>query len=211
MYNIGKERKRNPKYSKILSERSKMKSLGNYEEARSLLEELRKIPKGDPLDENYKRIKYIRYADDFIVFVIGSYEDCIKLRNLLKTFLHEKCGLTLNEDKTIITLLTKEFTFLGANIRKLRRNVFIIKDKNNKTRVSNNYIMVNAPIDKILDSLKETGIVRRKSDSSYIPWAVTNLIVRSHYEIIRFYNSKLTSILNYYSFATNYSRLGSIL
>jgi len=53
----------------------------------------------------YLNIKYIRYADDFILFVIGRYEYC--LINLLKTFLLDNCGLTLNEVKSLITLLTK--------------------------------------------------------------------------------------------------------
>jgi RNA-directed DNA polymerase len=37
-----------------------------------------------PKDENFKRLNYIRYADDFVIGVIGSYSDCVSLRDSIK-------------------------------------------------------------------------------------------------------------------------------
>ena len=34
------------------------------------------IPSFDEMDNGYKRLKYVRYADDFLIGVIGSKEDC---------------------------------------------------------------------------------------------------------------------------------------
>jgi len=73
-------------------------------------------------------------------------------KKLIKNFFLYNCGLTLNEVKTLITLLTKEFTFLGANIRKLRLIFLLPRTKTSK--LTNNYIMVIAPIPKVLDYLK---------------------------------------------------------
>lgn len=68
------------------------------------------------MDENYKRIKYVRYADDFIIGVIGSKADSETIKEDIKNFLYDKLKLTLSEEKTLITHGNKHAKFLGYEI-----------------------------------------------------------------------------------------------
>ena len=45
------------------------------------------LPSVDEMDEGYRRIKYVRYADDFIIGVIGSKSDCEAIKEDIKNFL----------------------------------------------------------------------------------------------------------------------------
>lgn len=68
----------------------------------------------DPL---FKRLQYVRYADDFLIGVIGSREDCLKIREDIAKFLLG-IQLTLSLEKTRIThASTTAASFLGAQVR----------------------------------------------------------------------------------------------
>lgn len=69
-------------------------------------------------DTQYKRLQYVRYADDFLIGVIGSKSDCEMLRCKIKDFLDSKLKMTLNLDKTKITHARDDMAaFLGTNVR----------------------------------------------------------------------------------------------
>lgn len=65
-------------------------------------------------DPNFKRIMYLRYADDFVILISGSSDDAAMIRNRVKDILIKKCGLELNKEKTIITATKDGLKFLGA-------------------------------------------------------------------------------------------------
>jgi hypothetical protein len=68
-------------------------------------------------DDKFKRLNYIRYADYFLIGVIGSKMDCIELRNKIKLFFKESLGLSLTVEKiNIINANQKSIEFLGYNI-----------------------------------------------------------------------------------------------
>lgn len=46
------------------------------------------------LDETYRRLRYVRYADDFLIGVIGSKADCVKIKSD-KTLTNIRLGMTL--------------------------------------------------------------------------------------------------------------------
>ena len=77
--------------------------------------------------------------------------------------------------------------------------------------ISNTYMQVKAPILKLIKSLEIAGFILKRKDGSIKFMGMTHLINLSHYEIIRFYNSKINGILSYYSFATNRSKLWRII
>ena len=78
------------------------------EEKLSLLRQMRTMRSVDAFDPNFKRLEYIRYADDFIVMVSGSRKDAQYIKNNIKDYLKVKCGLELNTDKTIISNIGTE-------------------------------------------------------------------------------------------------------
>jgi group II intron reverse transcriptase/maturase len=212
-FDFGKVRQTNLLYSEIRGFRRKAKDEGKYKEAKNFLKKLshgshgRKNPKHNPMDPYFKRINYIRYADNFIVLIVGKYKDCVKIRKQISEFLKENCGLNLNIEKTIISNTKKSFSFLGSEIRKLKRNEnFLVKRSDESKAVGTPRILINAPIKKIIGKLKEAKILRIKNNK-YQPIGLTYLVNLSHYDIIKYYNYKIDGILNYYSFAANRSSL----
>jgi Type II intron maturase/Reverse transcriptase (RNA-dependent DNA polymerase) len=209
----GKSRKRNPEYQRIRHQRK----ISPEEVHMSLILKMRTIPYGLPKDPNFKRMMYIRYADDFVILVEGSHDEAVYHRNLIISFLLQNCGLTLNLDKTLITNMSdNEFYFLGAEIVKLKANpsfVHQIKDSLGRKSKRRGYarLLIKAPLDKLLLATKNSGFIRQNSLGEYIPQAYTQIMNLSHYEIITFYNSKINGLLNFYAFASNYNRLRHIL
>ena len=82
---------------------------------------MRNLPSLDTRDPNFVRIKYVRYADDWLIGVIGSHELAEEIKNRVGEFLKDKLALTLSQDKTRITnARTEEAEFLGYRIRRGR-------------------------------------------------------------------------------------------
>jgi len=69
---------------------------------------------------------------------------------------------------------------------------------------------VDAPIEFILDKLKDNGFARRNQQGTLLAKGKTNMIHLSHFDIIRFFNSKITGLLNVYSFAGNFSAMNKV-
>lgn len=212
-YDLGKRRKVNPEYYKYQNKRIWAKKKDRKNEARNWLVKMRSVPKVDQMDPKFKRLKYIRYADDFVILVIGSYKDCAEIKTAISKFLLTSCGLKLNDEKTKISLLTKNWEFLGITLRKLKRGFVIpIKTKRKGTKViSNSRLLLLAPINKLKQIFVDTSIVKRDKKGNIKPWAQTHLINLTHYEIIKFYNLKINGIMQYYSFVTNRFRLGYLV
>jgi len=79
------------------------------------------MPCQDPLDPDYRRLRYIRYADDFLLGLIGSYADAVEIKYLVGTWLCDHLKLELSRDKTLITHATSGAAhFLGYEIRTQR-------------------------------------------------------------------------------------------
>ena len=202
-FEIGKLRKRNTVYRNLIYkrrvERSRVKKL-------ELTKLIRLTPSVISMDPGYKRMMYIRYADDFVVLMSASKNEAMRVKSNIKDILKNKCGSELNEEKTIITNLKHGFEFLGALIKKPSANNFMVMRSNKKIRVQTRMLML-APIDKLIDKLIQTQFAYRNSEGKPIPQAYNALINQDHYTIISFYNSKMNGILNYYTFATNLNRL----
>ena len=67
-----------------------------------------KHPSTDPMDDSFKRIQYVRYADDFLIGVIGNKEDAKKIKADLTNFLREVLKLELSQEKHSLLMLPKE-------------------------------------------------------------------------------------------------------
>jgi group II intron reverse transcriptase/maturase len=75
-----------------------------------------KLPSKDPMDQNYRRLKYVRYADDWLIGIIGSKEDAVRIKEELTEFIRNKLKLELSQEKTLITNSRKFARFLGYDI-----------------------------------------------------------------------------------------------
>ena len=126
-FDKGKKRRENPlhaKYSrKAIRLRKAIRNATDEDIKRELLSQLkvveamtRNASASMAMDSNYKRLKYIRYADDFLIGVIGSKDDCVKMKKDFTTFMRDKLKLELSEEKTLITNAQDSAKFLGYEI-----------------------------------------------------------------------------------------------
>jgi Type II intron maturase/Reverse transcriptase (RNA-dependent DNA polymerase) len=205
----GLKRRINPEYKSLAVKRSKSTDALTRADLLSQMRKVRRTFMGDP---NFKRLEYIRYADDFIVFVSGTLKDAEFIKSNIQDYLKSNCGLELNLDKTVISnLLDDKWVFLGAEIKRLKSNPEWRVNHVNGEAVGVPKILVKAPISDILNELKKGGFVRQNAQRNFYPQGYTKIMNLSHYEILSFYNSKIHGILNFYSFASNRFALSSIL
>jgi len=64
--NRGVRRVHNPAYQKVQRELAEARHRGDTATARSLRRKLRSLPTQDPCDPGYRRLRYVRYADDSV-------------------------------------------------------------------------------------------------------------------------------------------------
>jgi hypothetical protein len=83
----------------------------------------RKLPSRDPYQEGYRNIKYIRYADDFLVGVLGPRRLANEVKEKIQKHLREELSIELNMEKTKITHVSKGIPFLGYVFK--RRSLYI--------------------------------------------------------------------------------------
>jgi hypothetical protein len=107
----------NREYSRLARRRQDARRRGDRAGARELAQQMRTVPYGDPMDPGYRRLKYIRYADDHILGFIGPKAEAEQIKAELAAFLRETLALGLNQSKTLIThARTRAARFLGYEI-----------------------------------------------------------------------------------------------
>lgn len=166
----------------------------------------------DPMDKNYRRMKYVRYADDFVIGIAGSKQEAKEIKKVVKDFLNERLQLELSEEKTVITHLENGVPFLGYEFRLWKQQkVTRVQYKNlshpMKKRTLSGAIKLVVPQSKIhafaikngYGNLDDFKITHRKS-----------LINNSELEVLMTYNAELRGIANYYKLANNYHHLDKL-
>lgn len=173
------KRKANPEYERMRGaiERAKRRNAKIWDELndaerkhraaalRNMKAELRTLPRSDPFDINYKSLQYIRYADDFIIGVIGSKEDAEAVKSDLASYLSEKLKLTLSAEKTKITHTSEFARFLGYDITVSRSQEIKKNKKGSKSRVYSAVVKLYTPHEKYRAKLLELGAIRINKDS----------------------------------------------
>ena len=77
----------------------------------------RVIPRGDVHDPRYRRLRYIRYADDHLLGFTGPKAEAEQIKQRLAEFLRDDLKLELNQDKTLVThARTQAASFLGYQV-----------------------------------------------------------------------------------------------
>jgi hypothetical protein len=99
-FNRGKVRKTFPRYQALMNKIKKTKTI---DEKLALRKQYRRIPSRDPMDNNYRRLSYVRYADDFLIGVIRSRKVAEEMKHDVAKFLREQLRLELNLGKTKLT------------------------------------------------------------------------------------------------------------
>jgi len=159
-----------------------------------------------------KKFTFVRYADDWLVGVCGTKQDCIELKAEISEFLSTELKLTLSEEKTLITHSSENIRFLGYDIC-VRRNHEVKGHsmKNGTWRKSRSLHMkvaLTIPLkDKIEKFMFSKGVIRQKPNGELQPIHRAGLLNLADCEIVEQYNAEARGICNYYNMACNYHTL----
>lgn len=116
-YTRGNRRAFNPAYRRAQYQVRRARQHGDRSEARALGKHLRSLPSQDPNDPGYRRLRYVRYADDTVLGFIGPRSEAERIKSRLAEFLANDLALELSQEKTLIThARTGAARFLGYEI-----------------------------------------------------------------------------------------------
>lgn len=216
-FNKGEKRKRSPEYERIGNRIGKLRRRVEYlrasgkpnpdvigsmlDQISQLSAERRTAPATDSFDPNYRRLRYCRYADDFLIGVIGSKAEARQIMDEVRTFLANTLKLEVSEKKSGINHASDGARFLGYDVlteghphphkadfggrRVIRRG---LKDR----------LRLRVPREKVLQ------FVNAKGWGDYDACKPTRrpaLLHASDVEIAAAYNAELRGFATYYALA----------
>lgn len=172
-------------------------------------------------DDSYTRVHYVRYADDFIIGVEGSASMTKEILRKVELFVEKDLSLKFNPDKTGITKYSdKPVKFLGYNIMAphmtgISKPLENIKVEGGRTVTRRKKIRIRFQMDlnRVLKKLEARKIIRKRTSHRYHNKLVYrgrfrgNLVNMDHADILRYYNSVIRGIHNYYDFVGNRGKL----
>ncbi|MCL2135900.1 MAG: hypothetical protein FWH37_10245 [Candidatus Bathyarchaeota archaeon] len=145
-YNTGKRRANNKEYVAIIEKKKKYKRLGDWAKVKELGKLSQTLPTKDTTDPCFKRLRFTRYADDWLIGFIGSKKEAQDIKTELTLYLKQELKLVLNQEKTLITNARYgEARFLGYDIDVMHSDA---KHRNGR-RTINGKIRLKVPRDKI--------------------------------------------------------------
>ncbi len=199
-YTKGNRRKAHPGYNELNWRAWQMRKEGKAQEARTLRKAAQQLPTQDPTDPNFRRLKYVRYADDWLIGFIGTKEEALEIKERIKAYLHEELKLDLSEEKTLVThARTQAARFLGYDISTMQADSYRPK----KGRYANGKVRLNIPLDvlksKCQGYMQGGKAIHRKE--------LTN---ESVYTIIAQYQAQYRGLVQYYQMANNLYRFSSL-
>jgi nicotine oxidoreductase len=199
-FDVGTKPKANPLWISYRNKKVRAKTIEDKQKWHQLLTS---TPSTDLMDDSFKKLVFVRYADDWIIGVRGTKEDCKGLLDQISNYLKVELKLNLSETKTLITNARKEKAiFLGTSIG-ISQHQSYSRTYGYSTRNAKE-IRMEAPKNRIIKKLNESGIM--KGDVA-IPKYIWNSNTKD--EIILLYNSIYRGIINYYSFTHNLNELSS--
>lgn len=206
------------KHERLRKKYEKMKDILPKDERKELIKQLKNVQLEKlqmlvyPVkDENYKRLTYNRYADDFVIGIIGSKAEANQTKEVIKQFLQETLKLTLSEEKTKVTHSADKIRYLGYDISVSRDKSFTRTSTGSLQRLWYGKVKLTMPKEKWISKLQEYKTFKIVKDENGIErWKTMhrkNLTSRNDIEIISKYNAEIRGIYNYYCLAQNVSTL----
>ena len=195
-YTRGNKQKANSAYNRLSRRIKCYQDKGDYKKAHQLIVERRNLPSVDTYDTTYRRLRYVRYADDFILGFTGSKAEAKDIKKQIGDFLKIKLHLELSQEKTLITHATEESAkFLGYEIKAQRVNDYI----DNKGRRSVNGVIALFVPASVIESKCHQYMKNGKSIHR------NNLLHDDDFSIVQTYQQEYRGLVQYYILAQNLS------
>ena len=178
-------------------------------EIAQLSKQMLSIPHKDAMDADFRRLQYVRYADDFLISVIGSKSECETIKADITQFMREQLKLELSDEKTLITHAQDKAKFLGYEIF-IRKSDAVKRNKDGVLKRDFNGAEVltlnSAVIQKKLTEYNALEV--RNIDGKDIWWSKPRryMTPMKPEDILAQYNAEIRGLYNYYSLATNVSK-----
>ena len=145
-----------------------------------------------------KKLYYIRYIDNLVVGIVGSKKDAVDIKKTVSSFLEKNLKLVLNNEKSVITYFRKKPIFFLDTL--IRRN--LKTEKNFKISKKIMQPILEAPIKDLFLKFTMDGFFKKRGDK-FVPTKVGWLINLNHADILKYYNSIIKKVLNFYSLSNN--------
>ena len=197
----GTKRSANLTWHNLTRRAVKERKRGNHAQAAQLRQETQQLPSRDPFDPNYRRLRYVRYADDFVLGFSRPKAEAEQIKESLETFLLDTLKLELSRKKTLITHATSQAArFLGYELVNQQVN-----DKLDHTgrRSVNGRIGLRVPA-KVIDQHCRAYMENGKPTHRHI------LIHDEDYSIVARYQAEFRGVVQYYILAHNVSHFGRL-
>jgi group II intron reverse transcriptase/maturase len=199
-YTRGARRKGNPEYKRVENRLARARQHGDRAAARDLEKQLRTLPSVDPADPGYRRLRYLRYADDHLLGFTGPKAEAEEIKARLARFLRETLGLELNQQKTLIThARSRPARFLGYHVTVQHNDTTRTAGR----RSANGNIALRVPPDVV-----KAQCARYREHGK--PWHRTRLQNLDDYDIVRTYGAEYRGVVNYYLLAQDVWRLHTL-
>jgi group II intron reverse transcriptase/maturase len=225
-WNIGEERRFVKGYQSRKSLTTKDKEfIAEYPELKSAIGTVKhnrwvlgENPARDPNDENFRRLYYVRYADDFMLGFCGTKQEAENIKQTLVNFLQDNLKLTVNQDKSgIYHSKEKEILFLGCYIRYQPNKIVSAKANTEeggvkllKSQAINN-ASLKAPITRILERAAAKKYALKKDNGTFRATSRRALASLPEKEIVNRYSSIIRGTLQYYSCVNQRSDLWPVV
>ena len=209
----GEKRGHNPVYKRLQDRKLYLVKKGKTKtrEFRALDAQMKKLPSMDTKDPDFVRVKYIRYADDWLVGVIGSHKLAEEIKGKIGKFLKTQLNLRLSEEKTVITSAkTEEAKFLGyrlkvgrTNKEQKQRKITNKSGREIKKRTTGMEVILKAPMDEIVKKLFQKGFCDKKGNPTHKPpWMLLD-----DDQIVMLYSSINRGLQQFYRPSDNWARV----
>ena len=216
----GDRRSINPEYWRLNNKKNwlkkKLQKTSDEQIRKSYLYEIAQLskqmlstPHKDAMDADFRRLQYVRYADDFLISVIGSKSECETIKADITQFMREQLKLELSDEKTLITHAQDKAKFLGYEIF-IRKSDAVKRNRDGVLKRDFNGAVVltlnSAVIQKKLTEYNALEV--RNIDGKDIWWSKPRryMTPMKPEDILAQYNAEIRGLYNYYSLATNVSK-----
>ncbi|WP_078492538.1 reverse transcriptase/maturase family protein [Streptomyces yerevanensis] len=199
-YTRGVRRVKNPAYRRVERKIARARAEGNRAEVRELQKQLRSLPSQDRQDPGYRRLKYVRYADDYLLGFIGPNAEAEEIKERLAQFLRDDLKLEPSKEKTLIThARTGAAQFLGYEITVQHGDHRLT----GKRRCVNGTIGLRVPFSVIKAKCAQ---YMKRGKPAHRP----ELMVHDDHTIVSIFGSQYRGVVQYYLLAGDVWRLNSL-
>lgn len=219
LYNKGEKRKANPAWRKLSSRRDRLLKQGvdkDSEEIKELERLASAIPSVMVNDPDFCRVFYTRYADDWVIGIVGDKEFAKSVKDQAAAFLRDVLKLELSPEKTLISHAKDgDSEFLSFRIMVgsgVRRTMVKPKGQRAAVRRTTGWLpRVDVPTHKVVARLQQAGYCKTVRGKTFFPCSKKQFVALEDHEIVMRFNSVWRGIYNYYAICDNAHKLSWVM